>query len=299
MDRRALVRLLQGNETSSLSAFLVGSPAIARRYGNAVAKRRGVVCLSSRAFPTALLHRAIGFGTLAAADRATLEAVIRHYARLGLPARVELAEGVAPASAIRLLERAGFTRETGLHHVHVLESDRPPTAVTVAGLTIQRVTARTAKDFGLAMRVGFEVDGTPLGDFFDQASVVGVRAFPDRLITLLPRIDGEIAGTGAIWLSPRVAGLYSGSVFERFRGRGIQSAVIAERIRLGLARRRRIFTSQTEGDNPSAHNLHDMGLRHLYTSSYYVKPIDGAANSRDGAADGRSRNSGTRWRVIA
>jgi len=271
MDRRALVGLLQRNETSSMSALLVGRPAIARRYGNAVARRGGVVCLSSRAFPMPLLHRAIGFGTLAAADRPTLDAVIRHYARLGLPARVDLAEGVASASAIRLLERAGFTREKALHHVHVLEADRPPAAVTVAGLTIQRVSPRMAKDFGAATCVGFEVDGTPLGEFFDVASAAVVRAFPERFIALLPRIGGEIAGTGALWLSPRVAGLYTGSVFERFRGRGIQSALIAERVRIGYARRRRFFTSQTEGDNPSAHNLHDLGLRYLYTSSYYVK----------------------------
>lgn len=156
--------------------------------------------------------------------------------------------------------------------MHVLESDRPRSSGGVPGLSIERVTARTARDFGIATRVGFEVDGTPLGEFFDRASVAGLRAFPDRLIALLPRIDGKIAGTGALWLSPRVAGLYSASVFEEFRGRGIQSAVIAERIRIGLAHRRRIFTSQTEGDNASAHNLRDLGLRHLYTSAYYVKP---------------------------
>lgn len=271
MDRRELARLLERNEASAVAAFLAPSPAIARRYGNAVARRAGVVCLSSAAFPIALLHRAIGFGTLGPADRSTLDAVVRYYARLGLPARVELAEGVAPPSAARLLERAGFIREKAVHHVHVLESDRSPAVVTVPGLTIERVTARAAKDYGMASRVGFEADGTPLGEFFDRTSVAGVRAFPDRLIALLPRIEGEIAGTGAIWLSPRVAGLYSGSVFERFRGRGIQSAVIAERIRIGLAHRRRIFTSQTSGDNPSAHNLHDMGLRHLYTSAYFVR----------------------------
>lgn len=272
MDRRALAQLVQRNETSAVAVFLVGSAPIARRYGNAVARRRGVVCLSSRAFPIPLLHRAIGLGTLVPADRATLDAVIRHYAKLGLPARVELAEGVVPASATRLLERAGFTREKGVHHVHVLETDRPARAIAIPGLTIERVTGRTAGEFGIATRVGFEVDGTPIGEFFDRASVAGVRAYPDRLIALLPRINGKIAGTGAVWLSPHVAGLYSASVLDAFRGRGIQSALIAERIRLGLSRRRRIFTSQTAGDNASAHNLHDLGLRHLYTSVHYVRP---------------------------
>lgn len=271
MERRALVRLLQGNETSALAAFLVTNDAIARRYGNGVARRRGVACLSSRSFPIALVHRAVGFGTLGGGDRATLDAVVRHYARLGLPARIEVAEGVVPASAVRLLERAGFAAEGGVHHVHVLKTDRVPSAIAVPGLRIERVGPRAANDFGEATRVGFELVGTALGEFFDRASVVFARAFPDRGIALLPKVDGAIAGTGALWLSPRVAGLYSGSVYTRFRGRGIQLALIAERVRLGLERRRRIFTSQTDGDNPSAHNLHEMGFRHLYTARYYVR----------------------------
>jgi len=82
MDRRAQAQLVQRNETSAVAVFLVGSAPIARRYGNAVARRRGVVCLSSRAFPIPLLHRAIGLGTLVPPDRATLDAVIRPLLRM-------------------------------------------------------------------------------------------------------------------------------------------------------------------------------------------------------------------------
>jgi hypothetical protein len=270
MERRALVRLLQGNETSLLSMLVAPEPRLAKRYGTGASRRAGVVCVSARAFPIPLLHRAIGFGTLAPADRKTLDAVIRHYAALGLPVRIELAD-VAGATAQRLLERAGFEREHETHHVHVLEASEAPAVPQVPGLVIERVTSRTAKAFGAATAKGFEVEGTPLGTFFDEISVATVRRLADRATALLPRVDGEVAGTGLVWLSPRVAGLYSGSVFTPFRGRGIQNALIAERVRLGLARRRRIFTSQTEGDNPSAHNLHEMGFRTLYSTAYYLR----------------------------
>lgn len=85
-------------------------------------------------------------------------------------------------------------------------------------------------------------------------------------------MDGRPTDTGVLWMTPRVGGLYSASVLRPFRGRGIQKALIAERVKLGLARRRRIFTSQTAGDDPSAHNLHDMGFRRLYTAAYYARP---------------------------
>ena len=47
--------------------------------------------------------------------------------------------------------------------------------------------------------------------------------------------------------------------------------LIAERVRLGLARRRRVFTSQTEADDASAHNLRDLGFRPLYEAAYFIR----------------------------
>ncbi|MBI3521493.1 MAG: hypothetical protein HY071_00160 [Chloroflexi bacterium] len=272
MRRLELVRALLRNETSILRVLALGDAKAAREFGAGFATRGGVACTSARAFPIALLHRAIGFGSLVRADQSTLDQVVRHYKTLGLPARVELDERVAPAIAARLLERNGFAREEFVHHVHVLEAASAPRPVTIGGLTIDRVTARTAKSFGAATARGFAVEGTPLGEFFDRVSVAAVRTATDRVAAFLPRVDGEIAGTGMAFLSPGVCGLYSGSVFEPFRGRGIQNALIAERVRFGLSRRRRIFVSQTEGDNPSSHNLREMGFRHLYTATFYLKP---------------------------
>ena len=85
-------------------------------------------------------------------------------------------------------------------------------------------------------------------------------------------VDGEDAGTGQLVLTDRVAGCYSGSVVERFRGRGIQKAAIAARVNEGLARGRRIFISQTDPDSPSGHNLHDLGFRTLYRATWFTRP---------------------------
>jgi GNAT superfamily N-acetyltransferase len=267
MRRRDLALLLQANEVSAERTLFLASPVLARRDGVTVARRAGVVCFADRAFPIPLLHRAIGFGTFAEATAATLDRVVRYYAALGMPARVEVAEAIAPARAARLLERAGFIRETGVHHVHVLETDRVPPAPAVEGVEIGRAAPHV---FGRAVREGF-AGGTALDEFFERASAAHLRAQPRRAIGLVPRVDGQVAGSALLWLSPRVAGLYSGSVFSAHRGKGIQKALIAERIRLGLLRGRRIFTSQTDGDDASARNLREMGLRLAYVASYWVR----------------------------
>jgi GNAT superfamily N-acetyltransferase len=85
-------------------------------------------------------------------------------------------------------------------------------------------------------------------------------------------VGGEDAGTGQLVLTDRVAGCYSGSVLERFRGRGIQKALIAARVQAGLARGRRIFISQTDPDSPSGRNLHDVGFRTLYRATWFTRP---------------------------
>ena len=265
--RIELVRALQVNETSGLRALLLADPEPVRRHAIVARTVLGVPCFANRSFPMPLLHRSIGLGTLAEATPRVLDGIVRFFARHGGPARVEVAERVGGAGVARLLERAGFRREEERHHVHVLETAAAPLRPAVPGLRIARPSPRR---FGRAVRAGFEVRGA-LGTLFDRASAAQVAAFPERAVPLIPLVDGELAGSALLWLSPRVGGLYSGSVLPRFRGRGIQRALIAERVRLGLARGRRIFTSQTEGDDASAHNLRGMGFRTLYRSAFFAR----------------------------
>lgn len=262
-----LVLAVQRNETTLVRTLLAADPVLARRFGIETRTIAGALCLANRAFPIPLLHRAIGFGTLAEATPAVLDRLTRFFASRGLPARVEVAERAAPARAERLLERAGYRREPERHHVHVLQATAAPAAPEIPGLVIRRGAAAR---FGTAVRQGFEADGD-LGVLFERASAAHLRTRPDRAMGLVALIDRTVAGTGLLWLSPRVGGLYSGSVLEPYRGRGIQLAVIAERVRLGLRHRRRIFTSQTDGDGASAHNLRDCGFRVLYEAAYFVR----------------------------
>ncbi|CAN5119108.1 hypothetical protein BH18CHL2_BH18CHL2_08480 [soil metagenome] len=264
-ERLELARVLQTNETSAMRSLTISRSA--RRHGVRARTVGGAFCVASRSFPIALLHRAVGLGTVVDATPRLLDRVVRFYGRAGLAARVEVAERVGPGSLVRLLERAGFAREEERHVVHVLETDVPPAAPTVAGLRIARASPAR---FGRAVRDGFEAEGA-IGEFFERASAAAARVFLERALPLVPLLDGEVAGSALLWLSPRVAGLYSGSVTTPFRGRGIQLALIGERVRLGLLRRRRIFTSQTEGDGPSAHNLRDAGFRPLYEAAYFIR----------------------------
>ena len=83
-------------------------------------------------------------------------------------------------------------------------------------------------------------------------------------------MNGRDAATGTTILRSRIAGLYSGSVLTRYRGRGIQNAMIAARVTFGWARGIRVFYSWSDPDTASAENLRDEGFRTRFELHWYA-----------------------------
>ena len=267
----ALVRLELENQIASNRAFLAADPVIAERYGLAMTVVAGLPCSSCRIWDSPLFNRALGAGLLGPLDDPGLAAIGAEYAERRRPAHVEVYEGLTPPAVLQVLRRAGYAP---LDHVllsHLLETDREPAiAAAQAGVTVERIGRDSSAEFAVILGTGFEATGE-LGEFFVAVTRAAVERLPeDQLVSFLARVDGVPAGTGMLILTERVAGLYSGSVLPQFRGRGIQHQLIAARLREGLRLGRRIFVSQTEGDNASAHNLHDVGFRTLYRAGWWA-----------------------------
>jgi ribosomal protein S18 acetylase RimI-like enzyme len=272
--RRELAARLQRNEASSFNGAMVSDPFSRRRFGFTVARRSGLVLLGSTRLAVPLFHRAIGFGISAPADGVTVRSILRHYARLGADARVEVAEGIAPRDSARVLERDGFRRENEVHIVHVRTAERPPEVRRVRGLSVDTVRQRDARLFGRLARIGFEESGDR-GLFVERSTAFVLRrGTPGRFVGYIGRIDGEPAATGLVCLTKGVGGLYSDSTHPDFRGRGIQKAMIRARIERGLRRGQRVFTARTEGANTSARNYEQTGFVPLYRASFWVRRTD-------------------------
>lgn len=283
MTAAALLRLELENQVASNRAYLAVDAAVAARYGLALTEVAGLPCSSCRVWDAPLFNRAIGAGILGDLDAAGLNLILAHYAERQRPAHIEVYDDRTPPEVLGLLRERGFgPAGTGLHS-HVLETDREPAvAPPGAGVTVERCGPAQFAAFAGLVQSGFEAPGE-LGRFFEEATRVALERLPeDQVVALVARVDGELAGTGMLVLTDRVAGLYSGSVLPAFRGRGIQHQLIAARVREGLRLGRRIFVSQTEGDGPSAHNLQDVGFRTLYRSDWWApSPPAASLRSRD------------------
>jgi hypothetical protein len=273
MSRDAeLIRLELDNQITGGRAFIAASPEICARYGSAFDTVAGLATPTCRTWGYPLFNRVIGAGILGPLDERGIDAVVRHFLAKGNVPCVEVYAGVTPPDLLATLLRAGFTDSGHGFESHVLETERP-IDVALPGVTVRRVAPDEYVHFGELVRDGFGMreDGV-LGPFFVDLTVASLEVLGSSSAGFIASADGEDAGTGQVVLTDRVAGCYSGSVIERFRGRGIQKAAIAARVREGLARGRRVFISQTDPDSPSGHNLHDLGFRTLYRATWFTRP---------------------------
>lgn len=269
MRKRELAGHMQRTEAVEVNSYLTASPALARGAGTATKRIDGVVCLATANVPEPFLNRALGVGTIADATPRLLERIERHYAGIGRPSRIAIATGFVSASTIRMLERRGYRPDDESELIYVYDRRSAPEMPAVDGLTIERAGPGLAT---LYSRTGFESFNdrgpqfVPIVEAIVRARRRGIRAF-------LARIGGEAAGTGMLFDVRPIGGLGNGSVRPKFRGRGLQKALIAHRIRDGWSRGLRIFFGQTI--NPvSAHNMEDLGWRKLYDEVAWERALD-------------------------
>jgi hypothetical protein len=254
----------------SMAGHMLADRRLVRRHGFSVATRGGLLCFASTGFDLGVFNHASGYGTFGPATQRGVDAVIRHYDGLGRPARVEVLVPTVSRSDRALLLRSGF-RDLGVSfHCQIRTSDRPPRRRAVEGLTVERVPRPGALRYAKVATEGFGGGGT-IANVFERGWTVQLRS-SRRPTAFIGSLNGRPAGTGVLFRGRGLAALYSGSVLRRFRGRGIQNAMISARLVYGWARGLRSYYSWTdEPDNASAHNLHDEGFRERYQMHTYIR----------------------------
>lgn len=251
---------MQRAESITVGSYLDATPALARGAGTATRMIGGVTCLAAAHIDEPFLNRALGVGTRADATDALLARIEHHYASIGRNARIAIATDFVTKATLRALERRGYAPAGNEpQQIWIYDARRPPDAPDIAGLVIERVGPELADVYARTAQESFADRGPQFGTIV--ASLIrsrrrGMRAF-------LGRIHGEPAATGMSWDARPVLALGNGSVRARFRGHGLQRALIAHRVRDGWARGFRIFFGETVHP-ASAANMAALGWRKLY-----------------------------------
>jgi len=269
MSSREIAGAMAALGAESLAAHMLADPVLMRRYDFAVVRRGAMRCYSSTKLDEGVFNHVSGYGSFAPASQRAIDAVLRYYDSRGGAAHFEVLLPTVSRGDRRLLERNGFRDRSVLFQCHVRTTSRPPRAHDVRGLAIERVRRADAGGYGNVASRGFGDRG--------WSKTVFSRGWQRqierdaRVAAFIGSVDGRPVATGVTITRPSIAGLYSGSVLPAFRGRGIQNAMIAERVDHGWARGVRTFYSWSDPDSASAHNLRDEGFRARFEVHWYAR----------------------------
>ncbi len=133
-----------------------------------------------------------------------------------------------------------------------------------AGVTVELVDRTTVDAFTTTMATGWNIDADPLADVHARILEHGPPHY-----MWLARIDGEPAATASSVLFERSVYLIGGVTVERFRGRGVYSALVAARLAHGRAQGISLATCIARSDT-SAPILERLGFERICQFDNYV-----------------------------
>lgn len=158
--------------------------------------------------------------------------------------------GYVPAEYVNVLVSDDFRSHAG-HDERVL----PPTDLT---------------DWGIASTQAF-ADGTAERSADERIATILVQS--EGVIPLEIRIDGTIAATAAMDLRNGCATLFAGSTLPKFRGRGLHTALIRERIARAGAGGARFMRAGATAGSVSERNFQRCGFVTLYTRTLWERRL--------------------------
>jgi ribosomal protein S18 acetylase RimI-like enzyme len=245
--------------------YRAASPAVERSAGVQLRRIGGAVVAIAARVDVLSFNRAIGLGIGEPATESQIDEIIGAYRAAGAPRFfIQVSPAARPADIPTWLAARGF-----VHHNNWMKLWRgaSPPAEPRTDLAIVRIGAERAADFARIVGTAFEFP-TPLQDWL--ADSVGHANALHYLA-----LDGDQpVGAASVFLSGEAGHLSWGATLPAARQRGAQSALIAARLRDGIARGCRWFMSETAEDtpekpNPSTHNLRRMGFEPLYLRPNY------------------------------
>jgi GNAT superfamily N-acetyltransferase len=217
--------------------------------------------------PGRYVNRAIGVGLGGTAADEVVAAINSFYGERGMAPSLELSPWTDPA-IVRQLGADGY-RVDWFRNVFV--ADLPVTTTEpIEPHVIEQVTAATVQ-VRQAILAGDAAVGTDARRTSDEMCETA-RILPGAL-DFLARVDGETAATGSLNVADGIAWIGGAATLDTHRGQGLQTALIAHRVRLAHELGCDLAAATALPNGQSAQNLLRLGFQLVYTQAVLTKPL--------------------------
>jgi len=225
--------------------------------------------------PGSPLNKVAGLGFAGPVDEGALEAVEKAFAERGSPVQAEVAS-LADPEVVRLLTTRGYTLQ-GFENVSGLGLPRecppkPGIGVEIAASPIEELS--TWLDVVLTGFASPDTQGVPSHESYPRDLLEGVMAdmaSADGFSRFLARRDGVVAGGASLRLLEGIAQLCGAATRPEHRRRGVQSALLAARLRIAAEAGCDVAVVTTEPGSKSQENVQRQGFELLYARAVLVR----------------------------
>jgi len=222
----------------------------------------GVGFFGGESYPA---NQIVGLGLYGEVTAAQLDEVEDFFRSRGVPSTVVLSP-LANESVRKLLGERGYG--IGEFNTVLIRRVNPKEPLTMPpGVIVERVTKQTEMPWMSAIAKGFETELVVAESVFGGfAALPGAMAF-------LARIEDKVVGGcgGRAIPEARIAAFFGTSTMPEYRGRGVQTALIAKRLHeAGLAGCEYAVVSTHPGSG-SQRNMERRGFRVAYTKAVMVR----------------------------
>ncbi len=225
-------------------------------------------------------NQIVGMGLYGEVTGDDMDRVEHFFRSRAVPSTIVLSP-LADESLRTLLGERGY-RIAEFNSVLIRRISEPEPFTPPAGVVIERVTPETAKPWMRAIAQGFAQDITVAEEVFGGFAVLpGALAF-------LARIDGKVVGGcgGRIIPEARIAALFGTATLPEFRRRGVQSALIAQRLHEAALAGCEYAVVSTNPGSGSQRNMERRGFRLAYTKTVMLREWPDAPAGKENDAHG-------------
>ena len=224
-------------------------------------------------------NQIVGMGLYGEVTAAELDRVEEFFRSRGVASTVVVSP-LAHESLRALLGERGY-RIAEFNSVLIRRIDGEEPCTVPAGITIERVTPETIQPWMRVIAAGFAQDIIVLEGVFG-----GFAALPGAL-PFLARIEGKVVGGcgGRIIPEARIAALFGTATLTEYRRRGVQTALIAQRVHEAAKAGCEYAVVSTHPGSGSQRNMERRGFRLAYTKAVMMREwleVAAAGDTNDG-----------------
>lgn len=221
------------------------------------------------------VNQTVGMGFEGEVSAQQLDQVEEFFRSRGVPSTVVLSPLAHESLRILLGERGYGIAEFNSVLIRRIDPQEPLSIPP--GIVVERVTADTLQPWMSALAKGFAQDIAVAEEVFG-----GFAALPGAL-AFLARIGGDAVGGcgGRVIAEARLAAFFGTATLPEYRQRGVQSALIAQRLHEAAQAGCEYAVVSTHPGSGSQRNMERRGFRLAYTKCVMTRPWPETSTPKD------------------